>query len=51
MSESGEAKFWLRPEVAVADSQGFSARTLRHLALVVEERRELIEREWHGYFT
>ena len=50
MGAGGEAKFWLRPEVAAAESQGLDARALRRLCGVVEERRELIERAWHDYF-
>jgi hypothetical protein len=51
LGEGGEAKFWLRPDVAVAESQGLTARTLRHLASVVEMRRDEIERAWHDYFA
>jgi len=46
----GEAKFWLRPEVELAESTGFDAPTLRKLLTVVEDNRSLIERAWHGYF-
>ena len=49
--EGGEAKFWVRPEVGVADSDGFDARTLRELARVVEQNAELIERAWNEHFT
>ncbi len=45
-----EAKFWLRPEVTLASSAGFDAKTLRLLAQMVEDRREEIERAWHDYF-
>jgi hypothetical protein len=45
-----EAKFWLRPEVAVAANHGFDARTLRRLRAVVEERRVSIERAWVEHF-
>ena len=45
-----EAKFWLRPEVVVADSRGFDRRTLLDLAGVVLRNRELIEGHWHEYF-
>lgn len=51
MGDGGEAKFWLRPEVAVAESDGLDARNLRRLMLVVENRRAQIERAWHEYFT
>jgi hypothetical protein len=46
----GEAKFWLSP-LAVANSQGFDAKTLRELLKLVEENSNLIERTWHEYFT
>jgi len=51
MGEGGEAKFWVRPEVAVAFSVGLDARTLKELALVVEQQADLIERTWHEYFA
>jgi len=50
MKAGAEAKFWLAPQVAVAESAGFDARTLRRLAGVVEQRRSEIERAWHEYF-
>ena len=49
--EGGEAKFWVRPEVRVATSDGLSARTLRELVRVVEQNAELIERAWNEHFT
>ena len=45
-----EAKFWIRPEVLVAESRGFDRRALAELAAVVLENRELIEGRWHEYF-
>jgi hypothetical protein len=50
MKAGCEAKFRLRPKVAVAASRGFAARTLRRLRAVVEERRALIERAWVEHF-
>ena len=47
----GEAKFWLRPDVLVAHSEGFDARTLRDLAQVLEQNVGLIERAWNEYFA
>ena len=46
-----EAKFWLKPMVRVAYSDGFDSRNLRELALVIEENIELIERHWHEHFS
>ena len=45
-----EAKFWLRPDVTVADSRGFDRRTLTDLVQIVRDNRELIEGRWHEYF-
>ena len=45
-----EAKFWLRPEVAVAYNDGFSARTLNELLRLVEVNRERIEKAWNEFF-
>ncbi len=50
IGEGGEAKFWLRPGVRVAFSDGLPASTLRELTMVVERNVETIERTWHEYF-
>jgi hypothetical protein len=46
----GEAKYWVSPAVALAESDGFDARTLKQLLAVVEENAELIERLWNEHF-
>jgi len=46
----GEAKFWLYPEVHVAESAGFDRRMLAELVNVVIEHRSEIERAWHEHF-
>ena len=50
MKDGCEAKFWLSPDVTVANSAGMDARTLRWLAGVVSDNKGLIERAWHDYF-
>lgn len=45
-----EAKFWLRPEIRMAYNDGYDARTLRQLLMVVEANRERIERAWDEFF-
>jgi len=45
-----EAKFWMKPVVRIADSNGFDARGLRELLLVAEENAALIERSWNEHF-
>jgi Domain of unknown function (DUF4160) len=45
-----EAKFWLRPEVAVAYNDGFNARVLNEVVRLIEANREEIERAWRQFF-
>jgi Domain of unknown function (DUF4160) len=45
-----EAKFWLRPEVNVAYNDGYDARKLRRIVVMVEANRERIERAWDEFF-
>ena len=51
IGEGGEAKFWLRPLIRVASSDGLSARKLRELTSAVENNSELVERAWNEHFT
>ena len=48
--QGGEAKFWLFPDVQVAESTGFDRRTLTELVKIVERRRDEIERAWYDHF-
>ena len=50
MRGGAEAKLWLRPEVHVADSAGFDARTLRRVMEIAEAHREVIGRAWDEHF-
>jgi hypothetical protein len=47
----GEAKFWLTPEIYLADSDGYDARTLRELRELVIDNQALIERAWNEHFA
>lgn len=46
----GEAKFWLTPQVGLADSTGLSARQLRDAQTVVEAHIKEIENAWNLHF-
>ncbi len=46
----GDAKFWLFPEVVVADSYGITPSTLRALSKIIEQNRHRINECWHEYF-
>ena len=45
------AKFWLRPDVNVAYNRGFSRHMLKRLSILIEDRRDEIERAWNDYFA
>ncbi len=44
------AKFWLKPDVRLADCWGLSARELNALKKVVEDHVNLIEEAWNEFF-
>ena len=45
-----EAKIWLEPEVAVAESFGLNAKALNALSRIVEDERAFQLRAWHDHF-
>ena len=44
------AKFWLVPQVCLAESYSMSSAELRELVDVIEDKKDLIERYWHEHF-
>jgi Domain of unknown function (DUF4160) len=45
-----DAKIWVEPEVAIAESYGFNSSELARILHIVAERRSLILKAWHDYF-
>lgn len=45
-----DAKFWLWPDVVVAYNDGYSARALRELTEIIEQRRDEIALAWDEHF-
>ncbi len=45
------AKFWLLPQISLAESYGMSSAELRELMRIAEENRDLIERYWNEHFS
>ena len=45
-----DAKIWLEPDIAVADSYGFNSSELARILRVVLERRDQILRAGHDHF-
>jgi len=44
------AKFWVVPDVSIAESYDMSPAELRELLQVVKNNRKLIERKWNEFF-
>jgi len=44
------AKYWVQPQVQLAESFGFSGPELNKIAKIVENRRVEIEEAWYEFF-
>ncbi len=47
--ERTEAKFWIEPEVSVADNEGFAKHELDKVMKMVVENKEIIKDAWNKY--
>ena len=45
----GRAKFWMKPEIALASSIGFSAPIIKKAKNIIKENRKLIEEKWDEF--
>ncbi len=50
LSPDGEAKFWIEPAIELATSHGLSAKELKVLQEIVEEREHEIRSHWDRHF-
>jgi hypothetical protein len=50
LSGDGEAKFWIEPEIGLANNYGLTAKELRELEKIIQERRDEIECNWREHF-
>jgi len=46
----GEAKFWLEPEIELAQNYGLKTRQVSALLKLVEENENEIREAWQGHF-
>ena len=49
--ENNLAKFWIEPEVVLADSYGFSAKELNFIRKIIDNKRTEIEVAWNDHFS
>ncbi|MCX7044739.1 MAG: DUF4160 domain-containing protein [Candidatus Sumerlaeota bacterium] len=45
------AKFWLEPEISIAESYEMSSSELRRLMDVIKENKRLIQEYWNDFFN
>jgi len=43
------AKFWLEPEVSIADNHGYSRKELRTIERIIHENIGTLKYEWDSY--
>ncbi len=49
--ERNLAKFWILPEVALADSYGFSSKELNNVRRIIDNNKGRIEEAWNEHFN
>ena len=49
-SPDGEAKFWLEPVIALAESCKLNAKQIKQIQKIVEEHKNEIEKSWKKHF-
>jgi hypothetical protein len=45
------AKFWLEPDISLAESYGLTSSELRELMEAAETNREIIKRYWNEHYS
>lgn len=47
--ENKSAKFWLDPDVTLADNHGYSRKELRDIERIIRENLEVLRNEWDAF--
>lgn len=47
----GEAKFWLEPEIDLAQNYGLSQRSLKKALQLIKEHKDEIHAVWNKHFS
>jgi len=48
---SNIAKFWVEPEISLANNYGFISKELNAFKVEIEENKDLIKEKWHEHFN
>ena len=51
VSEDGEAKFWLEPEIELARNYRYSRKQLKEIEILVEEHYDELVSAWQQHFS
>ena len=49
-SSNGEAKFWIEPEIQIAQNHGLSMRELNEAHRLIKEHQNEIHKAWQQHF-
>ena len=49
-SSNGEAKFWLEPNISMANNYGFNAKELNEIEKIIEGHKDEIKKSWKKHF-
>ena len=49
--DGADAKFWLDPEVNLAQNRGFMARELREIQEIIEDNLQTLRDAWDDFFN
>lgn len=47
--ENRSAKFWLDPDIALAENYGYSRKELRDIECIMREKLEVFRNEWDAF--
>ena len=50
LSPDGEAKYWMEPEIALAQNYNFGKQDLRKILDLIEEHKDVIRHAWTEHF-
>lgn len=50
-SSDGEAKFWIEPEITLAENHGIPNRELSHVQKTIEAHEQQIRSAWKHHFA
>lgn len=47
--ENKSAKFWLDPDVTLAENYGYNRKELRDIERIIQENRDRLRNEWNAF--